>query len=478
MPGPYLIGVDGGTQSTKVVIVDAAGNTVSEGRQALRPMDRPRHGVAVHPGDDLWDSLVAASREAIDGFAGDPGEIVALGLCTIRCCKAFLAADGSLSEPVISWMDERAYAPYRPDDPDVRYATTSSGYLTQRLTGARRDSAANNILLQWPIDTDTWQWSDDPALFAAFAVDRAMLFELQAPGEVAGRVTAEAAAATGIPVGLPVVATANDKAVEMLGSGTLGERTGLLSLGTYIAAMVHGHANHKSPTHFWTNFGCIPHRYVYESHGVRRGMATLSWFLDLLGDETAARAAELGLSREQYVEREAETVAAGSDGLMTVLDWLAPADKPFRKGIMIGFDARHTRGHVYRSILEAIALTMKHNVDEMGRELGTPLEEIVVSGGGSASRLFMHVVADVFGIPASRTVGGGGAGLGAAICAAAGAGVYADIETAAEKMGRERESFAPNADNTVVYARMNETIYQSIRDATDVLLERAFPIFH
>ena len=108
MPGPYLIGVDGGTQSSKVVVYDAAGNVVSEGRQVLRPMSRPRHGVAVHPDDDLWESIAAASRQAMDGFSGDPREIVAVGLCTIRCCKAFLKADGSLAQPVISWMDDRA----------------------------------------------------------------------------------------------------------------------------------------------------------------------------------------------------------------------------------------------------------------------------------------------------------------------------------------------------------------------------------
>ena len=90
---------------------------------------------------------------------------------------------------------------------------------------------------------------------------------------------------------------------------------------------------------------------------------------------------------------------------MTVLDWLAPTDKPFRKGVMLGFDARHTRGHVYRSILEAIALTMKHNVDAMCGELGIALDEIVVSGGGASSPLFMQIFADVFGIPASRSVG-------------------------------------------------------------------------
>jgi sugar (pentulose or hexulose) kinase len=476
--GPFLVGIDGGTQSSKVVVVDAAGNVVSQGRRALRPMCRPRHGVAVHPDDDLWDSIAVASRQAMEAFRGDPQEIAAVGLCTIRCCKAFLRADGSLTEPVISWMDDRAYQPYVPDDPAVAYATTSSGYIAHRLTGELRDTAANNILLQWPIDTDTWQWSDDPALLEQFDVTREMLLDLQMPGDVIGPVTAAAAAATGIPAGVPVVATANDKAVEALGAGSLGEKTALVSLGTYIAAMVHGHENHHAPVSFWTNFASVPNRYLYESHGVRRGMWTLSWFLDLLGDEVAQRARSLGLSREQYLEREAEAVPAGSDGLMTVLDWLAPSDRPFRKGMMLGFDARHTRAHVYRSILEAIALTMKSNVDAMCRELGISLEEIVVSGGGAASTLTMRILADCFGLPASRSVAGGGASLGAAICAAAAAGLYPDIEAAAAAMARERESFTPDPASSAVYRRMNETVYQGIRDATDGLLERSYPLFH
>jgi sugar (pentulose or hexulose) kinase len=478
MNGPFLIGIDCGTQSAKVVVYDAAGNAVARGQQALRPMLRVRHGSAVHPDDDLWTSIATASRQAMAAFAGDPSEIVGVGLCPIRCCKAFLRADGSLVEPVISWMDDRAYEPYLPASPDLRYATTSSGYLAHRLTGELKDTAANNILLQWPIDTDTWQWSTDPSLYERFGVTREMLPELQLPGDIIGGITAEAAAATGIPAGTPVVATANDKAVEMLGAGNLAETTALVSLGTYIAAMVHGHENHTAPVAFWTNFASMPHRYLYESNGVRRGMWTLTWFLDLLGEEVAERAESLGLSREQYIEREAVLVPAGSDGLMTVLDWLATTDKPFRKGMMLGFDARHSRGHVYRSIMEAIALTMRHHVDAMCAELGITLDEIVVSGGGSNSPLFMSIFADAFGILATRSVDGGGAALGAAICAAAATGVHPDIETAAARMAKPRESFAPDAANRVVYERMSDTVYHTIRDHTDALFERAYPIFH
>jgi sugar (pentulose or hexulose) kinase len=489
---PLLIGVDCGTQSAKVVVFDALGNVQAKGTQLLRPMDRPHHGVVVHPDNDLWDAIASASREALANLVALHGEgaltrIVGVGICPIRCNKAFLKADGSLSEPVISWMDDRAYQPYVPIDPLAVHATTSSGYIAHRFTGEFKDTAANCIDMQWPIDSDTWQWSTSDAVHERFALPREMLFTLQMPGDIIGPLTIEASVATGIPAGVPVVATANDKAVEMLGAGPLGPNSALVSLGTYIAAMVPGTVNHKTPANFWTNFASIPHRYLYESSGVRRGMWTLTWFLDLLGPEVAERAASLGISREEHIEREAALVPAGADGLMTVLDWLAPTDKPFRKGMMLGFDARHTRGHIYRSILEAIALTMKTHVDAMCTELSLVLDEIVISGGGSLSPLFMQIFADVFGIPASRNipidpasgeVRGGGASLGAAICAASAAGLYSDIETAATHMTSGRESFAPDLANTALYQRFNSDMHQNVRSHTDALLERAYPLFH
>ena len=487
-----LLGIDCGTQSAKVVAFDALGNVLAKGTQLLRAMDRPHHGVVVHPDDDLWDAIASASREAMANLVAAHGHgalanIKGVGICPIRCNKAFLRADGSLTEPVISWMDDRAYQPYVPIDPSAAFATTSSGYIAHRFTGEFKDTSANCIDMQWPIDSDTWQWSTDDAVHERFAIPRQMLLTLQMPGDIIGALTIEASAATGIPAGVPVVATANDKAVEMLGAGPLGANTALVSLGTYIAAMVPGTVNHKAPANFWTNFASVPHRYVYESNGVRRGMWTLTWFLDLLGPEVAERAVALGISREEYIEREAALVPAGADGLMTVLDWLAPTDKPFRKGIMLGFDARHTRGHIYRSILEAIALTMKNHVNAMCTELSLTLDQIVISGGGSMSPLFMQIFADIFGIPASRnlpvdpTTGelrGAGASLGAAICAASAAGLYPDIETAAMQMTAGREAFSPNLANTDLYQRFNTLVFQDVRTHTDSLLERSYPLFH
>jgi sugar (pentulose or hexulose) kinase len=159
------------------------------------------------------------------------------------------------------------------------------------------------------------------------------------------------------------------------------------------------------------------------------------------------------------------------------LDWLAPTDHPFRKGSMLGFDARHTRGHMYRSILEAIALTMKFHTDAMCTELGLELTDIVVSGGGANSPLFMQIFADVFGLPASRT-SGGGASLGAAMCAAAATGRYPDIPAAAAAMAGPREFFRPDLASGRIYQQMSETVYHDIRVSTDPLYRLAYPIFH
>jgi xylulokinase len=206
---PYLLAIDNGSQSTKVTIFDSRGQALVSASTRLKPYDTSVPGHAVHPGDDIWDSIQDACRAAMAQFSGDPADIAAVGLCTIRFCRAMLAVDGSLAEPVLSWMDVRVSRAYEPGNPRVRYVTTSSGYITHRLTGQFVDTAANYEGV-WPIDHDTATWSSDPAVYAATGMARDMLFDLVPPGGLLGEVTAAAAKATGIPAGLPVYATAND----------------------------------------------------------------------------------------------------------------------------------------------------------------------------------------------------------------------------------------------------------------------------
>lgn len=475
MKNRYSIGLDGGTQSSKVVVFDLAGNIVCQGRQELKPLHMPAPGVVEHPGDDLWDSIKAASRQAMARFEGRPDDIVGIGVCTIRCCRACLKADGTLASPVQSWMDRRLSCAYADMDPQVRYVTTTSGYITHRLTGCFNDTAAN-YEGPWPIDKDTWQWSRDPAVIRAFNVAEAQLFALQMPGTVLGRLTREAAAETHLPAGIPVVATANDKSVEALGAGLLPGNTGLVSLGTYIGGMVYGERNRPDAKAFFANLAAIPHHYLYESGGIRQGMWTVSWIRKLFGEGVERQAKQEGIAPETVLNREAKQVPVGSEGLMTVPEWLAPPTKPYKKGIMIGFHGRHTRAHLYRSILEAIALTMKNHMDAMCRELDMRLDRVIVSGGGSSGDLFMQIFADVFDLPAVRNEVNGAASLGAAICTAVAADVYPDFPTAIAHMVRIRDSFAPVAENAAAYAAINR-VYRHICDYTDPLLQEAHAVF-
>lgn len=470
----YLVGIDNGSQSSKVTVFDERGVVAAEGRVPLRANHTPAPGVVEHPDDDIWDSIAQACRIAMASFTGDPADIVGVGLCTIRFCRAVLRADGSLAQPVLSWMDARVGRPFEPEHDDVAWVTTSSGYVGHRLTGVFRDTAANYQGM-WPIDTDTWRWSTDDAAYAATGMQRSHLFELVDPGTVIGTVTAAASEATGLPVGLPVVATANDKAVEALGCGLLDPTTLLVSLGTYIAGMSVGERNIGDATAFWTNFGSEPGRYLYESGGIRRGMWTVSWFRDLLGPGTAAEASARAERVEDLLNREAAAVPVGSDGLLTVLDWLAPAEATFRKGSILGFDGRQGRAHVYRSILEGIAMTMRDRADAMAGETGTAYERVVVSGGGSSSDLMMQITADVFQLPSIRVVGDSAAGRGAAICAAVATGVHPSFAAAARAMVVERDRTTPRPECAAVYDALR-AVHADVAAHTDAVYRRTAAI--
>ena len=188
-------------------------------------------------------------------------------------------------------------------------------------------------------------------------------------------------------------------------------------------------------------------------------------------------AESMGKSAEELLSEEAEKVPAGSDGLMTVLDWLAPVDARYKKGVMIGFDGRHTRGHMYRSLLEAVAMTLKKHVDDMCREVDAKLDRIIITGGGSNSSLFMQIFADVFQLPIVRNEISGAAGLGAAICGAVAAGIYGSFDEAVAGMVRVKDTFTPDPENAKLYERLLP-VYLGITARTYEVIKKFYELFH
>jgi len=475
MSEKYIIGIDEGSQSCKIMIFDLKGNVVCEGKEPLKSYDMPKPGIVEHPDDDWWSAICNASKKCMSKFKGNTENIIGIGLCTIRFCRAYMREDGTLAQPGMSWMDIRVSKPYENTNPKVKYASASSGYITHRLTGNFKDTAANYQGM-WPIDTDKWDWLSPGKEFDSFGFSREMLPELVMPGDILGYITEKASKETSLPKGIAVVASANDKAVEGLGVGCTGDETVVISLGTYIAAMMEGNGNPKGTKSFWSNFACEPNKYLYESDGIRRGMWTVSWFKDVLGDSYVEKAKKMKMSAEQYLDIEATNVPAGSDGLITIPDWLAPTDKLYKKGMMIGFDGRHSRAHMYRSILESIALTLKYKVDDMLKELDTEAKTIIVSGGGSNSNIFMQIFSDVFNLKTVRNTVNGAAGLGSAICAAVAVNAYSSFEEAVENMVQVKDVFEPNPENAQTYKQLLK-VYKDVTNYTDPLLERTYEIF-
>jgi len=473
----YIIAIDGGTQSTKLAIFDTRGCEICSETVLLQPIHFYDTTRAEHPDDDLWESLKSACRGLFQKFKADKTRIIGVGLGSIRCCRALIKADGNLASPVQSWMDLRTATPYQHEDDAVRYVTTATGYLTHRLTGETKDTRSNYVG-PWPMDPDTLQWYADKERFDSYSTPREMLFDLVDPATVLGHITETAGSATGIPAGIPVVSTANDKAVEGLGAGIVNDGTILVSLGTYITSMMAGKKSNPDSKNYWSNPGAIPGEFLYESSGIRRGMATVTWVKELLGSDIVREAKQMDLSPEAYLNVTAAEVPAGCDGLYTILNWLPQPSRLHERGMMIGFNNTHKGPHMFRSILEGIALTMKNNAQAMCDEQGVPLTNIVVSGGGSKGDLFMQIFADVFGVPAHRNVVTDSASMGAAICTALASGLYRDRQEAIDNMVRRRDTFRPVKENTALYRKINKAVYQHIVPATDDLLMASHRIFN
>lgn len=473
----YIVAIDGGTQSTKVALFDTTGHEICSETVRLREIHLYGDSRAEHPDDDLWDSLKRACQGMFSKFTGERDAIIGVGLGSIRCCRALIQEDGELASPVQSWMDLRLSRPYVHENDAVRYVTTTTGYLTHRLTGETKDTRSNYVG-PWPIDPERLTWYEDGDLFDSYTTPREMLFELVDPSSVLGHITEAASEATGIPVGTPVISTSNDKAVEGLGAGLVNDGTVLVSLGTYITSMMVGDEYDPHSVNYWSNPGALPGEFLYESSGIRRGMATVTWIKDLLGSGLAEVAARLDMSPEEYLNVLGSEVPVGCDGLYTILHWLARPTHLHERGIMVGFNGTHKGPHMFRSVLEGIAMTMKNYAQTMCDERGVEMTHLIVSGGGSNGDLFMQIFADVFGVPAHRNVVNGSASMGAAICTALALGVYGDRQQAIDAMVRRRDMFTPMPDHVALYERMNREVYTKIAQSMDEVLKTSHKIFN
>jgi sugar (pentulose or hexulose) kinase len=278
---------------------------------------------------------------------------------------------------------------------------------------------------------------------------------------VLGEVSAEAANATGLTRGLPVIAAAADKACEVLGSGCIDAHVGALSYGTTATVNVCT-PRYREPFAFVPPYpAALPGRFACEVQ-IYRGYWMVRWFKEQFGDREQHAAHAAGVSPESLFDALVATVPPGSMGLMLQPYWAPGVRHPGldAKGAIIGFGDVHTRAHVYRAILEGLAYALRDGAERIANKTGTALTELRVSGGGSQSDAAMQLTADIFRLPASRPHTYETSGLGAAIDSAVALGIHADFATAVRAMTRSARTFEPIATHAALYEDLYQQVYR------------------
>ena len=335
-----------------------------------------------------------------------------------------------------------------------------SGWLNYRLTGRFVDSVGSQVgYLPFDFKRQAWASSWDWR-WAALASRRDQMPDLAPVGSILGGLTQDAAAATGLPEGLPIVAAAADKACEILGAGAITPDVGAVSYGTTATINVTT-PRYLEPAPFIPPYpAALPGRFLAEIQ-IFRGFWMVSWFKQQFGHPEVAAAPVEGVSPEALFDRLVKDVPPGSQGLMLQPYWTpgVRTPGPNARGAVIGFTDAHTRGHLYRAILEGLAYALREGGERIQARSRISITSLRVSGGGSQSDAAMQTTADIFNLPASRPHTFETAGLGAAITAAVGLGLHRDFSVAVAEMTRLSATFEPNPAHAALYQELYAQVY-------------------
>jgi sugar (pentulose or hexulose) kinase len=494
----YLLALDNGTQSVRAMVFSLDGQLVAKSQIAIEPYVSPQPGWAEQDAEYYWDSLCRACQELWPQLDFPKSAIAAVSLSCQRGTVINLDCHAKPLRPAIIWLDQRQ----EHELPDmglwnllfaavgqrsaVRYFQSQSeanwisrrqpeiwkqthkylllsGYHCYRLTGSYVDSVASQVgylpfdykKQQWS-GTRDWRWRASP-------IQREMLPELVMPGVEMGKISAQAARESGIPEGLPLISGGSDKACEVLGSGCVTSDVGSLSYGTTATYNVTSERYFEASPPIPAYPAAMPGAHNSEIM-IQRGYWMVSWFKHEFGQRETRLAAEQGVTPEVLFDELLMQVPPGSMGLTLQPYWSPGVSEPGpeAKGAIIGFGDVHTRAHIYRAIIEGIAFALRAGKESVEKRSSTRIRTLRVSGGGSQSDQAMQITADIFGLNAERVHTYETSGLGAAINAAVGVGLYPDHQAAVAGMVHRGDIFTPIEKNQVIYSELFHEVYQKM----------------
>ncbi len=494
----YVLTIDCGTQSLKVMLFDANANIIAERKEKFKPYFSLMPGWAEQDPTIYYDSACKAMNFIRGNYPNEWNEIAAIVITALRSTHVLLDKDGNVLRPSILWLDQRRSQTLpklgfwdrimfslismkktvqtigaqskanwiKENEPDIWARThkymTVSGYFYYRLTGRFVDSIASQIgLLPFDYKSKVWHKSSKHWKFRVFGVESDKLYELAKPTEIVGTITEKAANETGLLQGLPVIAGGSDKGCETIANGCIDETCMSLSFGT-TSTIQTTTSKYIEPIRFLPPYPAVlPNSYNPEIE-IFRGYWMLNWFKTNFAYEEVEESKRSNVSAEEILNQKIKNIPPGSNGLILQPYWSPHIKTPQARGTILGFTDVHTKYHIYKAIIEGINYALIDGMEKIISKTGVKPNEIVVGGGGAQSNEILQITSDMFGIPVKRVHTHEVSSLGAAIVGFVGLKVYNDFESAIKSMVRYERVFYPRRGIHDFYKTTYNKIYKKI----------------
>jgi xylulokinase len=490
-----LLGIDFGTGGCKVSAIDFAGNLVGEASSEYTTY-HDHAGWSEQEPDDWYASLRAS-------LATLKAKGVELASC--RAC----ALDGSTHNAVllddafrpirrtIMWTDQRSVAEcerlrhergddlfrtcyqmpaptwtlpqlmwLRAHEPDViartRHILFVKDYVRFLLTG---EALTDRIEAQGTLffDMARQKWDEELVQLAGLAPEA--LPRLAEPTHLAGRVTARAAAETGLPEGMPVVCGTSDSAAEDYGAGAVEPDDLIIKLAT--AGNVNAMTAEPHPHPKTLTYGHIIPGMWYSVSATNAAALCMRWLRDTFYAPSTggARAEDSPRRIFSLIDDEASASPVGASGVM-FHPYLQGERCPYwdadLRASFTGVSISSTRGDFARALMEGVAFSLRDCYRTL-EEMALPVKRIFLIGGGARSAIWSEIVANVFNRPVA-VPSPGDASFGAALLAGVGIGLFADVRAAVATCLHIDRTVAPDPAAAALYARLFAR-YRAVHDA-------------
>lgn len=487
MPNQYVIGYDGGTGGVRAGIYDLKGNELAFASMEYKTY-HPHPGWAEQAPADWWDGFAQTTREAMKKAGVNKEDIVAMSY-DVTCCSVMLCMnDGTPLRSSLIWMDVRASDEAKllaaSGNPALKFngfgnvsaewmpckalwlkknelenynkaekVCEYADWITYKLTG-KWTANLSNISGRWYYDSRNGGFPQDfYEQIGLGDVLNKFPQEITHLGDKLGTLTKEAAEHLGLSENTIVGQGGVDAWIGNIGLGVIQMgKVALITGSSHLITCLTDTFEYKKGG----NFGPYPDTVVRGLGLVEGGQTSsgsiLTWFKrnlckDLEGQKESAYA---------ILDREANKIAPGSDGLL-VLDWWqgnrTPYTDPDVRGMIYGLSLGHTQAHIFRAIMEGVAFGTE-NVFDSFRKSGYPVNEICMGGGTSNSDVFVQIHADVSNVVVNVPKNPQSPTLGSAILATVAAGLYKDMDEAVANMVQYAKRITPNPENHEKYKKI------------------------